>query len=1197
MLRIFLSSPSRNIGDSRKSILDQLSKSFKPLSMEEFGSRSTPAQIVMLTDPFQGLITADVCISLLTIEYGWDLKECQCKEICDAICPYKSAKNNNKINDEDHISYAHCELRYALAKKIPCIIYRFGNEWKIFDKLPYENYDSWNQINLESLDCEKLGRGKQYNFILNKLDFDESEFNGFEERQVMDVWNKLPKLVNIWNEVKDDYVVPILDADNLNKVYSTIRKDLLILYINGQITFNDFIGRNVELQKICDKLDDNQPILIWGVGGIGKTTIVGVALLLEAFNGRNIIIILKHRNWILGSGYANYHLNTFVTKLNSDETVTLETVKNALNIDEPDWDNLTPDNKKLIIENYCNKTNVLLFIDDIHETDINVQDLLKFQMPLIATSKWKLFDVSSSLRIGPMNEADTKKLIVHYAGKYNQNSTIVDKHCRDILLVSKRHPLFVNLIVKNLNTIVNSGNFEDLKSIILNIDGNDSTVINNVLNQLIHSVLTSEDAMKLLILLSIITENSPMIFKECLVTAFISEVQSTLEFDNLIVKLHNCDFISISEDSVTRKIYYSITYHQIADLYLTQSKTTVNPYFKSLYNLAVKYYQSLITMHRYNSSEKITEAGYLPKSTINLVIFYCQIISGTKKTYDSYIDFIKTLTKSTTDYKLLIKCGQSLLSRDKLNLEKQCYIHYYLGVLNHKLYHYNLAIVTLVESLQILKRMRKTPTDALKRLKLDILHELIILYTNIHEYDKSQDILNELSKSLDSSLDISTLEHIQINFERSKIYVALRQITPAKETLCKAVNLSQDLPRPRLLNTEYTIIKCYLELGLSYRIDHQYTKAIKILDDALDLVNNINDNSVESLLLLVKTLNLLAKVHTANLEYDLAKSNLNQAIVSIEKLSILNNIGRISKRKYENIESGTYSELGKVYFSLHDYNKAELYFNKSRIIREELIQNDSLNRDAYEFDLVMICLRLGQVYTCLHNFNQACTFLKTAFHKIIILYDRNESAHQFGLGMTLYYIGQYQLSVGDFNKAKEMFEKDHGIFKSPLNIKSENDYAYVLSLIGLGKANLELKFYEEAKILFETACDKCNILIERDSAHMLELISILNGLGKACLNLNDNDNAKKYFEKSFEICNELCSRDKVHEFELCLTNYEFGKLYLELNDYDLASKYLNSSLILIERFVMLCPSAHQSYKQLILKDIQLLNHRIFSSQK
>ena len=112
------------------------------------------------------------------------------------------------------------------------------------------------------------------------------------------------------------------------------------------------------------------------VGGIGKTSLVQVGLLIQKLKGKKIIAIGTRRSYLTGSGYKHFKDKC------ADEIydviggkVTLEDIAIALGIHENLLGKEDSEKINIVLDN-INKRNILIFIDDFHLSDDNIRRLV-----------------------------------------------------------------------------------------------------------------------------------------------------------------------------------------------------------------------------------------------------------------------------------------------------------------------------------------------------------------------------------------------------------------------------------------------------------------------------------------------------------------------------------------------------------------------------------------------------------------------------------------------------------------------------------------------------------------------------------------------------------------------------------------------------------------------------------------------------
>lgn len=350
MLKIFISSTFRDLKTIRTSLILKIAEVFKLIGMENFIPDGSTSHSISINN----LKKSDIVIFLISSYYGSIIKECNIKD-CQANCLMKQRKQK--------ISYTECEYYLTITENKPHMTFLIDYNWNLISEL-----DSIKKKILEKSDVIKFSR--KY---------------GLEDNEISHYFKVRKKVLKFKKAIlKQEFMYYLKfpenrkDVENILSIISCgLAENIFKWYNEGIISFKNFVGRKDALLEIKNKF--KKTLEVSGVGGIGKTSLIQIFLLIQKLKGFNIQTIGINQSYSSGSGY-----NFFREKCKqfqyivSSGTIGLNDILDALLIDRNHQIRKTSNSDiiKFIIEK-LNKSNYILFIDDFQYGDNDLVELVK----------------------------------------------------------------------------------------------------------------------------------------------------------------------------------------------------------------------------------------------------------------------------------------------------------------------------------------------------------------------------------------------------------------------------------------------------------------------------------------------------------------------------------------------------------------------------------------------------------------------------------------------------------------------------------------------------------------------------------------------------------------------------------------------------------------------------------------------------
>jgi tetratricopeptide (TPR) repeat protein len=340
-------------------------------------------------DALKQLNKSDIAIYLVSDYYGTNLPACLCKDYCKADC--------GKKNDAETISYTWCEFRFGLAEDKPHLSYIINEGW------------------------------------------DRTSKDG------------APLLWAWRDEIEEKEGSPRIrtDESGVEKVINDLASNIIDWYGDGSIDLNRFCGRRDLLRDLFNKM--HQSVEVTGVGGIGKTALCEVVLLVYKLLGRNIVYTGLEEGHASGTGYE-YAAEKLPANRFPD--LTLDTVAGAFGFGE-ELTGIDDKTKIAAILQRLDADGSILFIDNYQDNEgLNVlitksNSLNRGCIVVAAKSELKL--AVNRVPVKNIEEQERNKLVKIMASR--SGTGISEEEARKIGEIAEGHPVATYLLASNLKRV------------------------------------------------------------------------------------------------------------------------------------------------------------------------------------------------------------------------------------------------------------------------------------------------------------------------------------------------------------------------------------------------------------------------------------------------------------------------------------------------------------------------------------------------------------------------------------------------------------------------------------------------------------------------------------------------------------------------------------------------------------------------
>jgi len=736
---------------------------------------------------------SDIVVFLISPHYGSLIEICELKDNCKADdCPMKMGFENCLKEDcpmrpeiescpaDDcpmKISYTHCEYKTTLAEGIPHQTYKVLEGWDAPD------------VQNDPL----------------KMKFEQ------------EIGKKM------WTPIKD-----IEDPKVVTMIGEHLERNIIKWYTQGKLDFKQFVDREKVLKEIIENIDSK--VELWGVGGVGKTALIELALLIQKLKGKRILTIGTSKAYASGSGFEYFRTKCkdeqYIAASHSE--ITIYDVINAFakkgllpNVEEIfkaviksfTENNLEPNAKEIIkkiIEILSNKIrseeDLILFIDDFHLANDDVVEMVKSVDHIILSSRKNTYIARKEIYLSGIDEEDREDLIKLFS------TEIPGKVRRLINQIAEGHPVSTELLVKNYENI----DFDKLKG--LNLEDADDEQVMDFYKRVIEEIF-SNNAQALVLLRDLAILNTDLltnINRECVLKSY--------DIENIRKVFKNLVDTGMLKKREGQEGTYEFYFKHIQD-------ALENIADKESQEKAIEYYEKKEEV----IGENIDDA---------VEILYHKVKSNpTEELVDEILEIKKKIQPVHYGFQRLIDVGEELIVL--VEEEHTAPILVVLGVLYYDLGRFEEAENAYKEALGIYIELADKYPDVFNREVAMIQNNFGRLYGNLGRFEEAENAYEEaleIYKELaDKNPDMYNPDVAMGQNNLGVLYQKLGRFEEAETAFTEALEIRKKLAdknpdayRSYVAGTQNNLGVLYDDLGRFEEAENAYKEALEIYKELAD---------------------------------------------------------------------------------------------------------------------------------------------------------------------------------------------------------------------------------------------------------------------------------------------------------------------------------------------------------------------------
>ena len=945
MLKVFVSSTSRDLAIFRESILKQLDKALEGVGMENF----IPKGITSQDSSIRNLRESDVVIFLISSYYGSLMETCVLNDTCKADCPIKK----HPMKKGDKISYTHCEYKIALAEDKPHMTYLIDKEWEIIEFLKDKHH--WD---LNKLKKNDLFTGLKDKELKHYIEVSKS------------AW-ELNKEVN-----REDYkkIEDFTDPNLTTMIANHLAENIVEWYSDKKLNFTKFCNRRDELNELIKNI--NGKIEVYGVGGIGKTALIQVALLIQRLKGKEIITVGTGKSYASGSGYEEFRTKYKDAQHRSEfrNEITLYDIVNAVAKLLPDVEEVRkkPKNKIIgVISNFINnKENLILFIDDFHLANNDVKEFIKNVDNIIFSSRKNTHIARKEICIIGINEKDRNELIDIFS-----DEELPDKAKRLIQQLAEGHPVSTELLVKNYQRI----NFDKLKN--FNLKNASETQVEDFYKRVVEDILSNE-AFGLIKNLSLLnTDLETNIDRE--------SVEKSYDINNIAVIFDELLDTGMLKKKEGKEGIYEFYFKHIQDALEDIAD-------QDSHERAIEYYAKKKKIIGDNIDDSVE------------AFFHKVKLNPNEKLVDEFLEINKKILPIHYGFKRLIDVGEEL----KISLKDKALVLGTLGNLYRNLGRFEDSEAAYLEALETRKQLaEKNPEVYLPDVAM-IQNNFGILYADLNRHEEAEAAYLEaleIRKQLAEKNPEAYLPDVAMTQNNlGNLYQHLNRHEEAEAAYLEALEIYKELAEknpeaylPGLAMTQNNLGNLYDDLNR-----HEEAEAAYL--EALEIRKQLAEKNPEAYLPDVA----MTQNNLGNLYQHLNRHEEAEAAY-LEALEIYKELTEKNPEAYLPDVAMIQNNLGVLYQHLNRHEEAEAAYLEALEIYKELAEK---NPEAFLLKLATIQSNLGTLYRHLNRHEGAEAAYLEALEICKQLAEKNPEVYLLDVAMNQYNLGNL---YDDLNRHEE----------------------------------------------------------------------------------------------------------------------------------------------------------------------------------